>query len=161
MRVEVDFQDESLEFELPDEQVVAAWRGPAGQGTGQSTEKLRAALEAPRDYPALRPTGVPRDRVTIALDPAIPRCGGVLDVIAEILREAGVAGENLTVLLPPVGGEALDLSLPTGAVLAVHDPTDRTELAYLATTKEGRRVYLNKRLTDADMVLPVGLIGFD
>jgi hypothetical protein len=161
MRVDVEFQDESLAFELPDEQLVAAWRGPAGQGIGESTERLRAALEAPRDYPALRQTVVPGDRVTIALDPAIRDSGVVLGVIAEILRDAGVEGENLRVLVPPVGGEALDGSLPAGAVLAVHDPTDRTELAYLATTKEGRRVYLNKHLTDADMVLPVGLFGFD
>ena len=78
MRVEVDFQDESLELEIPDEQVVATWRGPAGtgQGTGELTDTLRAALEAPRDYPALRQAVVPGDRVTIALDPAIPAWRG-------------------------------------------------------------------------------------
>jgi nickel-dependent lactate racemase len=161
MRVQVDFQDESLELELPDKQLVAAWQGPAGHGTAASMDALRAVLEAPREYPALRQTVVPGDRVTIALDPAIPGPGVVLGVIAEILREAGVDGENLTVLVSPVDSEALGSSLPTGAVLAVHDPTDRTKLAYLATTKEGRRVYLNKHLTDADMVLPVGLFGFD
>jgi lactate racemase len=34
-------------------------------------------------------------------------------------------------------------------------------LAYLAATKEGRRIYLNRHLTDADVVLPVGQVGFD
>ena len=45
--------------------------------------------------------------------------------------------------------------------MAVHDPDDRSQLAYLATTKEGRRVYLSRHLTDADLVVPVGRIGFD
>jgi lactate racemase len=161
MRVLVDFQDESLELELPDEHVVAAWRGPAGRGLAESGDIVRAALEAPRDYPALRQTVVPGDRVTIAFDPAIPVAGVVLGVIAEILREAGVEGENLTVLVPPSEPGVLEGSLPRGALLAVHDPANRTELAYLAATKDGRRVYLNRHLTDADMVLPVGLVGFD
>jgi len=161
MRVEVDFQDESLELELPDEQLVAAWRGPAGRGFAESADVIRAALETARDYPALRQTVVPGDRVTIALDPAITEPGIVLGVIAEILREAGVDGENLTVLVPAGESGVLEASLPTGAVLEVHDPADRTELAYLATTKVGHRVYLNRHLTDADMVLPVGLVGFD
>jgi nickel-dependent lactate racemase len=161
MRVLVDFQDESLELDHPDEQVVAAWRGPVGLGLAESVDLVRAALEAPRDYPALRQTVVPGDRVTIALDPAIPDAGVVLGVIAEILRQAGVDGENLTVLVPAGEPGVLEGSLPAGAALKVHDPADRTELAYLATTQDGRRVYLNRHLTDADMVLPVGLLGFD
>lgn len=161
MRVEVDFQDESLELELPDEQCVAAWRGPAGPAQPASPETVRAALEAPRDFPPLRQTVVPGDRVTIALDPAIQEPGFILGAIAEILRESGVDGENLTVLLPSARMFLPEGSMPPGAVLAVHDPTDRSQLAYLAATKEGRRIYLNRHLTDADLVLPVGPVGFD
>ncbi len=43
----------------------------------------------------------------------------------------------------------------------VHDPDDRAQIAYLASTKEGRRVYLNRLLTDADVVVPVGRLGYD
>jgi lactate racemase len=160
MRVEVDFQDESLELELPDEQCVAAWRGPAAQSHSASLELVRAALELPRNFPPLRQAVVPGDRVTIALDPAISEPEVVLGAIAEILREAGVDGDNLTVLLPSVS-TLLEGSMPPGAVLAVHDPSDRSQLAYLAATKEGRRIYLNRHLTDADVVLPVGQVGFD
>ena len=31
---------------------------------------------------------------------------------------------------------------------------------YLAATKEGRRIYLNRSVIDADVVIPVGRIGF-
>jgi Lactate racemase N-terminal domain len=161
MRVEVDFQDKTLELELPDEQCVAVWRGPAGHTHAASPEIVRAALEAPRDYPPLRQTVVPGDRVTIALDPAISEPGVVLGAIAEILREAGVDGENLTVLLPSASTFPFEGTLPPGAVAVAHDPSDRSQLAYLAATKEGRRIYLNRHLTDADVVLPVGQVGFD
>jgi nickel-dependent lactate racemase len=43
----------------------------------------------------------------------------------------------------------------------VHDPTVASELAYLSTTAGGRRIYLNRYLTDADFVVPIGLIAFD
>ncbi len=99
--------------------------------------------------------------MTIAFDPAIPEPGLVLDVIVGILQEAGVEAEGLTVLLPSAGIESQLKSLPEGATVAVHDPADRSQMAYLAATKEGRRIYLNRHLTDADMVLPVGLLGFD
>src|SRR5262249_23829463 len=43
----------------------------------------------------------------------------------------------------------------------IHDPDDRAGIAYLASTKQGRRVYLNRLLTDADVVIPVGRLAFD
>ncbi len=64
-------------------------------------------------------------------------------------------------LLPKPGPPELLASLPQGTTVAVHDPDDRSQLAYLAATKEGRRIYLNRGLTDADLVVPVGRVGFD
>ncbi len=161
MRVSVDFQEQSLELELPDADLVAAWRAPAGRSRSESAEMVRAALEAPRDFPPLRQAVVPGDRVTIAFDPSIPEAGLVLGAIAGTLGEAGVEAAGLTVLLPRAGPDELEKSLPPGATVAVHDPDDRGQLGYLATTKEGRRIYLNRQLTDADLVLPVGRVGFD
>ena len=42
--------------------------------------------------------------------------------------------------------------MPGGVALAVHAPDDRTQMAYLAATSDGRRVYLN-RLSDHLFVL--------
>jgi lactate racemase len=161
MRVSVDFQDQSLELEIPDEHLVGAWQGPAGHSRQDSPELIRAALEVPRDFPPLRRTVVPGDRVTVAFDPSIPEADLVLDAVASTLRDAGVEAEGLTVLLPRASSVVLEKSLPQGTTLAVHDPDDRSQLAYLATTKEGRRIYLNRNLTDADLIVPVGRVGFD
>jgi hypothetical protein len=161
MRVNVDFHDQSLELELSDDHLVAAWQAPVGRSRAKSAEIVREALAAPRDFPPLYQTVVPGDRVTIAFDPSIPDGGLVLEAIVGTFRNAGIEAEGLTVLLPAAGPEELKESLPQGATLVVHDPDDRSKLAYLAATKEGRRIYLNRSLTDADMVLPVGRIGFD
>ena len=50
---------------------------------------------------------------------------------------------------------------PAGVTFRTHDPDDRANLAYLATTAGGRRVYLDRDLTDADFVLPVGRLAYD
>ena len=152
MHVSVDFQDQTLELLLPDEQVVGAWSAPPGQSRASSAEIIRATLEAPRDFPPLRQCIVPGDRVTIAFDPTINEGGLVLEAMTSILLDSGIEREGLTVLLPS-GSDANQVSpLPEGTVVAVHDPLDRSGLAYLAATKAGKRVYLNRHLTDADLV---------
>jgi nickel-dependent lactate racemase len=40
--------------------------------------------------------------------------------------------------------------------LLTHDPARRTELAYLAATRAGEPILLNRAIVDADVVLPVG-----
>jgi hypothetical protein len=161
MRAVVDFQDESLEFEVPSEQVVSSWRGPAGIDPAEVVRAVGDALENPRGFPPLRQIVVPGDRVTVALDPTVPESGLILEVLRAILEEAGVEPGGLTVLSPAIpGGTLLPVSAGVGQHL-VHDPDDRAEIAYLASTKEGRRVYLNRLLTDADVVVPVGRLAYD
>jgi nickel-dependent lactate racemase len=43
----------------------------------------------------------------------------------------------------------------------IHDPKDRRRVAYLATTKEGRRVYLNRSVVDADQLIVFTSRGCD
>ncbi len=161
MRVVVDFQDEDLEFEVPSERVVASWRGPEGLGRDDAVAAVRDALENPRGFPALRHMIVPGDRVAIALDPSIPRSLSVVDSLVEVLLEAGAQEESLAIVAPPrpVPDSIERTNLAGSAV--VHDPDDRARIAYLASTREGRRIYLNRAVTDADVVIPVGRLGYD
>ncbi len=160
MRVVVDFQDEDLEFEVPSERVVASWRGPEGLGPDEALAAVRDALENPRDFPPLRQMIVPGDRVAIALDPSIPRSPAVVDGLVEVLLEAGAQEESLAIVAPRPVPDAIERTNPAGSAV-VHDPDDRTGIAYLASTREGRRVYLNRAVTDADVVIPVGRLGYD
>jgi nickel-dependent lactate racemase len=45
--------------------------------------------------------------------------------------------------------------------IEVHDPTDRRQLSYLATTRKGRRLYLNRRVVDADQLVLLTRRGYD
>lgn len=155
-RIVVEFSAEELEFELPDEMVVGSWSGPKGLSAAEADSALREALEHPRGYAPLRQCVVPGDRVAIALGAGLPEPKRVLAVLTDVLGGSGVSPDDIAVIAPP------DLrSGPPGATIVAHDPEDPEKLAYLGATAGGGRVYLNRILTDADFVLPVGLLGYD
>lgn len=162
MRAEVRFGEELLGFDLDDEQVPGVWQGPADAPAAEVGQMVLDALENPGGgYPALHQIVVPGDRVVIAWDNETPCASTVLQGICAVLNRAGVEPESIHVLAtaPPIGG--WDGLLPEGVSGSVHDPDDAAGLAYLAATARGRRVYLNRRLTDADCVVPVGRLGYD
>ena len=161
MHVSVDFENERLDLEVPDERVVAAWNAPVGLDGPHELAAIRDAIERPWEFPPLRQMIVPGDRVTIAFDPTIARPQPILAVLGQTLTESGIEPEDLTVLSPSAGGARLEAALPAGATLVVHDPGERSQLAYLAATKAGRRIYLNRAMSDADVVIPVGRLGYD
>jgi hypothetical protein len=101
---------------------------------------------------------VPGDRVVVALDPDVPDADAVLAAVCRVLTAAGVTPGDVTVVTP--AGAPVPRP-PEGVTLERHDPEDRNHLAYLSTTSDGRRVYLNRRVTDADFVLPVGRFAYD
>lgn len=161
MRVDVRYQDESVEYDVSAERLIGVWDGPKLVETTSRTarEIVREALEAPRDYPPLRQAVVPGDRVAIAFDPRIPEPVDVLYAVWEILAAAGVERNDLLVLATET--IALD-SIPTGLPFEIHDiQADRSHFSYLAATAEGRRIYLNRALHDADFVLPIGRFDHD
>ena len=161
MRVAINFQNERLDLEVPEERLVAEWHGPAGVALGDVRGLLLDALEHPREYPPLRQAVVPGDRVVIAFDAEPIETGAVLGAVCQVLQGAGVAADAIEVLVAPGGRGDLASELPRGVRLIVHDPEDRAQMAYLASTEEGRRIYLNRHLTDADIVVPVGRLGYD
>src|SRR5262249_10539075 len=101
------------------------------------------------------------DQVVVALDPEVPNRATVVAMVVAILENAGVEASSVTLLVPPGGPPLSAESLPAGVRHVAHDPEDRPGLAYLSSTATGRRVYLSRLVTDADFVLPVGLLGYD
>ena len=130
---------------------------------------VAAALEQPLDYPSLAQCTTPGDRVAIALGAGVPQVAQVTAVIVQTLTDAGIAADGITILRS--GGEA-DTSAgdPCGLLapsvaerirVRTHDAVDRRNLAYLAAFESGEPILLNRMLTDADVVLPVGCIQPD
>ena len=155
MRIAVAFQDQGLDFEIGEDRLVGHWSGPMTEPGVDVRAMARGQFESPSDFPPLARAIVPGDRVVVPLDPSTPDLVPILDTIATTFREAGVESVTVVSTAPEPAG------LPENVTWLVHDPDDRAQIAYLASTSEGRRIYLNRQLTDADLVVPIGSLGYD
>ena len=128
-----------------------------------------AAIAEPLDYPALREAVVPGDRVVIALQSNLPAAAAIVASVWEVLSDRGVRAEDVLILQAPRLDRRPEpdprADLPEAAAEAIswrtHDALDESEIAYLASSSTGERVYLAKALVDADFVLPIGLVEYD
>ena len=161
MNIAVRFGAEQVDLGVDpaDERLVGFWPGHQGAEGGSSTrdfgDQMTRALAVPVDFPPLALAVVPGDRVAVALDLPADLASGAVTELARIFHEGEVA--DLTV----VSTRTAPADLPPGVSWEVHDPDNRERIAYLATTQDGQRIYLNRALTDADFVLPVGTFGFE
>jgi hypothetical protein len=146
---------------LPALLVAAAWTGPAGLGERVLASRIAQALDAPGDYPSLRENVVPGDRVVFVIDPETAGWPTILEAMIERLVGAGVALVDIAALGPPGSDRPTDPRLPPEVSWLAHTPEDRAQISYLANTRRGRRVYLNRHLVDADVVLPIGRLWRD
>lgn len=137
---------------------------PASAPGASPRELVRNALEKPFGFEPLRRALTPDDRVTVVLDPGLPHAADLLAGVLEHLGTAGIAPAAVTVLTPPGSDQQWVEVLPdefADVTAETHDPTDRKKLAYLATTKVGRRVYLNRTLVEADFNILLTGRGYD
>ncbi len=159
--------DSTLAIDLAPSAWVGQCEKPA-QPLRDVVQAVRAAVLAPLDFPSLKLAVTPGDRVCIALDDGLPQVEALVAGLVPPLLEAGVNAADVTILLGPRSAgkqEAIRLAVGEHAdeaaqqlELAVHDPQARPELAYLAATEEGAPIYLNHRLVEADVVLPVSAV---
>ncbi|MFO0426252.1 MAG: lactate racemase domain-containing protein [Planctomyces sp.] len=131
--------------------------------------KIEQALNQPLDLPSFSQCAVPGDRIVIAVDPETPFVSEIITQCAELFH--GISSEDirLSVLLPrDVEGNdwselrsAIPESTRNRILFQIHDPDDQTHQGYLASSAGGERVYLNRLLLEADLIVTVGVAGFD
>src|SRR5262249_31575743 len=123
------------------------------------------ALEAPTRYPPLRRALTPDDHVTVVVDERLPGLPQLVTSVVDHITSAGVSPEAGTLLCPPWSspqGWVSDLPERLELVqVAPHAAGDRKQLAYLATTRKGRRIYLNRAVVDADQLVVLTGLRFD
>lgn len=153
---------QSIAFTVPGDQVL--WQHFAPKGIENPEAAIRQALESPIDFPALSLAVIPDDQVVIAAETDTPGLTTIIRCICSSLVEQGVQAESITILQSHVASDPrteLPAEIQEAVQWVQHDPTDKNGLAYLASTTGGDRILLAKLLTDADVVLSVGRIGFD
>ncbi|MCA9008504.1 MAG: DUF2088 domain-containing protein [Planctomycetaceae bacterium] len=132
-------------------------------------EMCRQALLSPIGLPEVTRCVVPGDTIGIVIDPETPDLIEVLTTVCEQLQSVPEGGVTLQLLLPPDPAHAgwtalvdqLPLHLRQQLTVHGHDPEETDQLSYLASSAAGDRVYLNRRISDADLLITIGVICFD
>ncbi|MCS6851351.1 MAG: lactate racemase domain-containing protein [Gemmataceae bacterium] len=157
MRVAIRYGQREVEVEVADQRLLSLHGTPAVPALADPAAAVDAALETPLGFPSLRQALTPDDRVAIVVDESLPRLPELLLPILRHIRRAQVALSATTLLCSPTSSSQDWLEeLPEDyqeVRVEVHDPGDRRRLAYLATTRQGRRIYLNRTLVDADQLV--------
>jgi nickel-dependent lactate racemase len=155
MKVDIDLGQNHLGVQVPDAQVVSVRREPPAPPIADVVAAIGTALETPVRFPPLRPALTPPDHATIVLDE-------LLVPVFEHLARAQIAPAAITLLCPTEElRERWKSALPEAARVEAHDPHDRKQLRYLATTQGGRRIYLNRAVVEADQLVVLTRRGYD
>jgi nickel-dependent lactate racemase len=167
--VSLEYGQSTAQFSVPARCLLRATQG--GQEVPDVADvraAVRQALESPMGFPPLRQALTPDDRLAIVINENYRRLPDLLIPLLEHLEQAGVQLERTTLVCPPrlpgVPPPPWREELPSSfAAIPVeeHDPKNRARLCYLAGTKAGRRLYLNRTLVEADQIILVGPAGYD
>ena len=158
--------DKVLSINPPSDTVVFDFASSEVHPLDDPARAVTAALAEPMKYPTLAQATVPGDRVTVAVAKGVPRLDAVLPAVIEMLLDAGVVSEDITILLTAQdysrGDRSIQAGLPPRVAALVkrakHDPADQQSLSYLAASKENKAIYVNRHAYDADVVLPIGCV---
>lgn len=165
MRVGIDWSRQHLEIDVPAGNVVAVQRAAPSQALADPASVLRQVLDEPFDFPPLCRALTPDDHVVVFVDEQVPQLPRLLVPILEHIRSAGVAAEAITLLcLPPSTGQPWLVDLPEefeDVRIEMHQPNDRRKISYLAATRKGKRIYLNRSAVDADQLVLLTRRSYD
>jgi nickel-dependent lactate racemase len=165
MRIDIPYGRQHVQVEIGESKLVGVSRQPPAPPLPDPGGAVRQALESPQGFPALRRALTPDDHVVVVVDEELTRLAELLTPVLEHISLAGVAPEAITLLCPATSTRQPWVDELTDAFedvrLEVHDPTDRRHLSYLATTRHGRRIYLNRTAVDADQLVVLTRRGYD
>jgi hypothetical protein len=139
-----------------------SWNTPPTElSEQQRSTSIVSALSAPIDFPPLSASLVPGDRVCVPLDLETPRWSEILVALVETLRSRRFDDVAIEVLTTRPLSPLEQTLFPGDVKHRAHDPNDRDQLAYLASTATGSRIYLNRAIVEADLVVPVAVVRPD
>jgi len=156
----------TFHLNIPGDKLLPLTRADVPPSAHTPADQLRAALAKPRGLNAPFHTAVvPGDTATVVLDDTVPCFAELLGALLMELHTAGVASAAITLLVPPTSQTQPWLEeLPdefNDVTVQIHDPADAKQLSYLASTLEGRRIYMNRTLVEADIAIVLGGRRFD
>lgn len=162
--------DSSLSLELPGDALLACCEAPRGEPlTVGIAEAVDRALTEPLAFPPLAQAALPQDKVVLALLPGVPRAATIVERTVGALLASGVAAQDIS-LVRTLADVAAGMSDPLAGLSGeirqaitsqVHDPHIRDSLSYLAASTDGKPIYINRAIQDADLVISIGCLRPD
>jgi nickel-dependent lactate racemase len=153
---------QALDFSLPADRVI--WQHYAPAALEEPVQAIRDALAVPIEFPALSQAVIPDDRVAIAAEVDTPMLPTIVAELWSVLAAQGLEPGNVSIVQAE-GATDPRAELPEDIREKIqwvqHNPGDKNAVAYLASTTSGDRIQLAQALTDAEVVVSVGRIGFD
>ena len=126
-------------------------------------EKLIAEqLTNPLEYPPLMASIIDDDHIAIGLEDGVPDGPAIAAEVIRFLIKHDVSHERITLVLGSTHRGKLDAvqselqrrSIPDIQLL-LHDPSNHDSHAYVAASKEGDPIYVQRELIDADVSIPI------
>ncbi len=121
-----------------------------------------AALADPIEFPAMDQAVVAGDSLVFAVDPSLPALPRVLAGVLGFYHARGTSLDNMRIVLAgyvPHQAQQVAAAIQNrfgGAVpVDVHDPDDADSISYVAADSAAEAIYLNRRIVDADVVVPI------
>src|SRR5690349_16237929 len=101
MRIHLDYGLQQMELEIPAGSAVLPSQDGLPPVVDDPADAMRAALESPLGFPALRRALTPDDHVAIVVDQELSQPARLLIPIIEHIQSAGVPVEAITLVHPP------------------------------------------------------------
>lgn len=151
--------------DLPPE-VVGDYSRPRGEPLGDPTNAVASALNNPLSFPPLSRATVPGDRIVLAVGCGVPQLPAVIAGVVETLLSGTTQLQEISVVVADEEDRTQLLSRLSSTFresinIEVHDPAPLAELTYLAASRDGKPVYFNRKICDADVVIPIGVLRLD
>src|SRR5262245_50510925 len=160
MEVSIKYGVKSIGLNVNSANWIAVHRGVEPLAAINPEDLLRSALESPIRFPPLRRALTPDDHIALVLDDTVPMLEQLVPPIIEHLASAGIRPGQIKVVLR-AGADRPDLENAwAGVDCQKHNPNDRKQLGYLATTKGGRRLYINRTVVEADQIIVLADVRF-
>ena len=155
----------SLSLRFPVETLVEDCAGPLSGPASDVAAATLNALQAPLEFPPLTSASVPGDQITVAISETLPCMSTIVTAVIDTLLEATARPDEITVLLPNARDVARYAAQAAWSEpnyqrikIEAHTPDDREALRYLAASRQGNPIYFNRRLCDADLVIPIEVL---
>lgn len=130
-----------------------------GQAIIDVAQAAARAVTVPEDFPPLAEAIVEGDQIVLALD---VNCPEIVPLLLGLVRAVPLDKlGSLTILLSSEATSQTEREITEALApypqceIVLHQPEDRTQLGYLAASAAADPIYLNRRLIDADLVIPV------